>query len=357
MGENMKKFITLKLRFWKVFTALLCLVSIILIFIKPKEINSSVRSGITLCGEIIIPSLFPFTIVSIFMFKSGIISNICKIISPITKVLFKLDETTFGVYLLSLIAGYPVGAKLINELHKNKIISSKKAENMLYYCVNGGPAFIVIAVGLGLLNNKQIGLILLFSHILSSLIICFIIARFENFEDSNHNNIKKTNLISAFVESTADATTSMFSICSWVILFSVVSVVIELLVKNQEINTILSCLFEVTTGINKLSKIGTVSAISLTLGLSGICVHMQVISSIKNIRISYLPFFIVKFINGILSSIITSITLRLCPVTVATFSSFSKNDLKINSGSFPLFFALMLTSISFFTFYKSERIR
>lgn len=357
MGENMKKFATFKIKLWQGVAFFICFISTVLIFIKPDEIKGGVRDGLLLCAEIIIPSLFPFTIISLFLFKSGIIQFLGKLISPITKQLFHLDENTIGIVFLSFISGYPVGARLINELYENKCISLKKAETMLYYSVNGGPAFIVIAIGCGLLNNEKLGFILLSAHILSAIIICFTVARFESKEESTPSNFKKEKVMSAFVNSVADSTSTMFAICSWVVIFSVINVIIDIFCKGIELNVFLSSIFEVTNGIKKLSTVGTVPAISFALGFAGFSVHMQVLSSFKTLRISMIPFLIFRAINGLLSAIICSIILHFFPIARQTFSSFNETAVASNSCSIPLFFALILTSVSFMMFYKSDRIK
>ena len=356
MGEKMKRFAIFRLKLWQAVEFVACLLITVLIFIEPQRIKNGVTDGLNLCAEVIVPSLFPFTIVALFLFKSGIIGFIGKVLSPVTKKLFHLDENTAGVVLLSFIAGYPIGAKLINELYENKCITAKRAETMLYYSVNGGPAFIVIAVGCGMLNNEKLGVILLFAHILASLIICFLLARFENEEPSAAVKIERESTLSSFVNATADSVTSMFSICSWVIVFSVIGVVIDIFFKSPELNTVLSCVAEVTTGIKKLAFSGTVPSVSFFLGFSGISIHMQVLSSLKNFKISYSVFLIMRVINGILSSVICTLILHFFPIGVDTFSSFGKNaEYSTASMSVPLFFALMLTSATFLAFCKSQR--
>lgn len=351
----MKKLTSIKFKLKNIYSIFLCLIIIVLIFLKPTEIKEGINNGILLCLEIIVPSLFPFTIVSLFMFNSGIIYYLGKAVSPITKILFNLNETTFGVFVLSLIAGYPVGAKLINKMYEKEVITKAKAEHMLCYCVNAGPAFTIIAVGVGLLNSKKLGIILFFSNILASLSLSFIFARFEKRKEYIETTNKKESFISAFVNSTADATHSMINICSWIILFSVINEIIKIIIRNPTANLIITCFLEVSNGIIKLSNNGNIYDIAFLLSFAGFSVHMQVISSFKNFKVSYLLFFIFKIISGVVSTLICGILLKFFPVTTATFSSFNQETIQVNSNSIPLFVMLLLTTISFMAFYKSGR--
>ena len=108
----------------------------------PAISASGAKEGLMLCGSIIIPSLFPFTFCVMFINKSGILKFL-KPLNPITQFLFHLNYYEFSLFLLSLIGGYPLGAKLLNQSG----INDKKAKIMINYCINAGPAFVVLAVG------------------------------------------------------------------------------------------------------------------------------------------------------------------------------------------------------------------
>lgn len=357
MGEYMKKYKIFSLRIWQMVAFFICLICTLMIFIKPKEICLAAKEGLIVCGETVIPSLFPFTVIALFMFESGITFALGKLISPITKPLFKLNRDTASVVLMSFISGYPVGAKLIDGLHEKGYISSSKAEKMLCYSVNGGPAFITLAVGYGFLHSERAGVILLASHIIASLIICFIVARFDCEKEHSDQCPERKGILQAFVDSVAGASSTVFSICSWVILFSVLSQVISILINNENLSAVILSFTEVTAGVEQLAKIGTLPSIAFALGFAGFSVHMQIFSSLKTLRISVAPFLISRFLHGAISAIICSIIIKLFPQAVATVSTASGHVLHTNSGSIPLSFALMLTAAAFMFFYKSDRVK
>lgn len=112
---------------------------IYLLFAYPKHVSSGVQEGLTLCGQVIIPTLFPFVVVALFIAKSGIADMLGKWFAPITNILFHLPGNASCVIFMSLIGGYPVGIKMINELYSNNEISKDEAERMSLFCVNAGP--------------------------------------------------------------------------------------------------------------------------------------------------------------------------------------------------------------------------
>ena len=100
----------------------LIIVSIILI-LSPSMTNKSVKLGMNYCFNLLIPSLFPFMFISSFIVIIAMNMDCNKIINKITKFLFFLPGYTLPLILLSLIGGYPVGAKCAKILFDNKKIS------------------------------------------------------------------------------------------------------------------------------------------------------------------------------------------------------------------------------------------
>ena len=97
---------------------LFSIIFISLIIIFPEISKSGISRGLILTTNIVIPSLFPFLVCVLMIMKSNITVNNYYINNLIYKV-FGYNFNVFFVFVLSLLGGYPVGAKLINELVKN----------------------------------------------------------------------------------------------------------------------------------------------------------------------------------------------------------------------------------------------
>ena len=141
------------------------------IFAFSNQVKNGIVQGLITCANIIIPSLFPFAVISIFLTNSGLIFFLSKPLNKISNCIFKMNGYEFCIFILSLIGGYPIGATLLNQAVENKRISDNRSKLLINFCVNAGPAFIVLAVGDGIYHSKTIGLLLLCSHILASLIL------------------------------------------------------------------------------------------------------------------------------------------------------------------------------------------
>lgn len=284
----------------------------------PSTITDGAILGLKISSNIIIPSLFPFCVICLFIVKSDCLRFIENFISHFSLKLFKLTSNEFFVMIMSFIGGYPVGAKLINNLYKNNQIDKTTATVMMCYCVNAGPAFIIIAVGNCILNSRILGNVLLVSHITGSIIIAFVCRFFIKIKSENITIKKNISSVSdVFVESTADACTTVISICSFVVLFNVVINVINNL-NIPFFKKIIIPLLEITSGIMSCKNI---YVISMLLAWGGICVHFQLFFAAKDLKINKLYFYISRIAHSLLSFLITHIQLKLLPIHIQTLSN------------------------------------
>ncbi len=283
----------------------------------PAISANGAREGLIICGNVVIPSLFPFCVLALFCFKSGIIGYIARFLSPFSKRIFHLSGEQFCVLIMSCLAGYPVGIKLIKTLCAQDAITAEQAKRMSLYCINAGPAFILTAVGEGMLGNRYYGRILLFANLMATLIICFVT---EVRQTPPVSAVKKesTPISDAFVDATADAAKSIFGICGWVVLFSSILSIINCGVLPENVCKPLEYLFEVTTAAMATKNILLISAI---LSFCGLCVHCQVYSVGKGATAPYGKFLLFRAFHASISVLITYIFLKSDNRAIHTISN------------------------------------
>ena len=253
------------------------------------DISAGIRSGVSICGEVVIPSLFPFMILSEFIALSGAADMLSRPLGPFAKRVFGLKKSAAAPIFLSFISGYPVGASLAKKLYDGGKITRNDAEKMLTFTVNSSPAMIIFAVGAGMLGSKEYGYLLLTVHITASVINGILFSRIllkpaykkgkkrKNSDRENKNSIspfKKGavhyNIADAFVNATADASVSMLKICGCVILFAGI-------VSILDSRSIFAMIFEVTVGCKAAVGNG-INMVAAVLGFGGISVIMQVMT-------------------------------------------------------------------------------
>ncbi len=317
----------------------LCLSFMTCLLIYPSNASEGVKHGLRICATVIIPSLFPFTVVSLILFDVDLSVIANKRLNKICKVLFGLNVSQVYIFILSLLGGFPVGAKLIDSSYRKNMLSKKNAELMLGYCVNSGPAFIVLVVGSALWGNKKLGMLLLFASVLASLLIAAALAKSMDDISANESIIKKQEPFSdLFVRATYNATDSIFRVCGSVVIFSTIISLIEPLLTNCIFGDKILSILEITNGII-ISK-DNIYMTAFIIGFGGISVHFQVISVCTSIKIKYYKFFIFRILHGVLTTILLSILLKIFKVSISTIGI--NNEFSLELTKYSVTFSIML---------------
>lgn len=343
----------------KIFKKIVSLMSIIFIFslitliiIKPSLCREGAINGILICGRVIIPSLYPFTVCVLVLMKSGILNKL-YFISPVISKIFGINAQQFVIMLLSFIGGFPVGARLINEYTASGGTDKKQGGIMLNYCINAGPAFIVGSVGIGITGSKEIGYILLISHILSALVICFICRFFSSSPMPLTKTEKnKLSITDTFVISASDAASSVLNVCAFVILFSAINTYLTDFSKTVPFLKWILYFTEVTNGISNTNNI---LLISFILGFGGICVWCQVISAAKLVKINYALFILFRILQGGFSSAFTYILLKICNISIETFSNNKAFSLNLLYSTPALSISMLIMCIVFLISLRTKK--
>ena len=129
------------------------------------------KNGLSLWATKVLPSLFPFFVATELLCKTNFTYILGKLLNKFMRPIFNVPGEGSIALILGTISGYPIGAKVVCNLKKEKIISKIEAERLIAYTNNSGPLFIIATVGISLFSSKKLGIILLISHILSSIFV------------------------------------------------------------------------------------------------------------------------------------------------------------------------------------------
>ena len=119
------------------------------------------RNGLKLWANNVIPSLFPFFIAVELLVHTNIVYYLSKFLDKLMKPLFNVPGIATFPFVMGLISGYPVGAKIVSDLYSNGACTKDEAERMLVFTNNSGPLFILGTVGVAFYSNSTFGIILL----------------------------------------------------------------------------------------------------------------------------------------------------------------------------------------------------
>lgn len=200
----------------------------ILILINPAEISSAVSAAVKNCLEVIIPSLFAFTALSVYLQKSGLYRTVLKPLTfPLSKLL-RLDEELCAVIILGNIGGYPVGIKLLSSLVSSGRLDKDGASRLLCCCYGSGPSFVVGIAGMRVFGSVAAGVMIFASCLLSSLVMAVLVRLKGNIALKPENG--GVDLGSeCFISSVESAARVMFTVCVMITGFAVINRLMEII--------------------------------------------------------------------------------------------------------------------------------
>ncbi|MFU0832980.1 MAG: Sporulation integral membrane protein YlbJ [Oscillospiraceae bacterium] len=297
------------------------------LLIFPAQAAQGAKNGIGYCLDVLIPSLYPFMVLSVFVVKSGLARKIGCYLEGVTQTLFHLPGSTAPTILMSLIGGYPAGARSIAALYEDGQLSQRQAERMLGFCVNAGPSFIITAVGAGFLKSPRAGVILFAAQG-----IVFLLLGIGSGITAKHQisvgvskKTKETGVSKALIVSAADAARSTINMCCFVILFAALMNLLRMVCTDPIRSAGLSAILEVTGGCADLARLKAPPwAVSAAIGWGGICVHFQVFSTLTELDFSKARFLFFRLLQAILSAAVSWGLMLLFPETKEAFCNFTE---------------------------------
>ena len=328
------------------FRTLVCTLGLLLagsgLVLAPGEAMKGAKTGLELCFNVIIPSLFPFFVLSALVVDLGLASYLGRVLEPVMRPLFRVSGPCASAVALGFVGGYPVGARTALSLYEKGLCSKVEAERLLAFCNNSGPAFILGVVGAGVFGDSRVGLLLYLVHALASLLVGLLF-RFYGGREKSRPQAKKraqpiaaVRLSTAFTGSVTRSFQSTLSICAFVTFFSVT---IQLLthfgvftalagalgshfaplgLTEEWAMRLLTGLIEISSGVWSLSGAGTlagrVSMAAFMLGWAGLSVHCQVLSFLADSGLSTRTYILGKLLHGGLSALLMGALARLWPL-------------------------------------------
>ncbi len=239
--------------------------------------GQGIREGLTLCGDVVVPALFPMMVAANFLARSGGADLLSRLLAPVLSPLLRLPRAACATVVLSFLSGYPTGAALVTRLRQEGQIDGATARRMTDFCINAGPGMILLAVGKGMLGSYQAGWILLGCHVLASLVIGGVGARWAPRPGNTPPAPSKTEGVAdAFVNATADSCGQILTLSGFVLLFSGVA---ALLPPAWQVAL---PLLEVTRGTVALAQAGCpLPVMAAALGFGGLSVQFQALSQCR----------------------------------------------------------------------------
>ena len=301
------------------------------LLLAPKTTSEAAREGLYICIDILIPSLFPFFVLSTMTIELGLARYIGRALEPAMRPLFHVGGPCAAAVALGFLGGYPVGAKCAIALYEKGQCSKEEAERLLAFCNNSGPAFILGAAGVGILGSTRAGWLLYLTHTAASLTVGLLFRFYKRGKTAPPERrggvFEAVSLPDAFTRSVKSSFASVFYISSFVIFFTVAVRLLYTsgalpmaadalsalfapagLTKNAAQN-LLTGLIELTSGLFSLqggatSRLaGRMAMAAFMLGWAGLSVHCQVLSFIGQSGLSPRTYLAGKILHACISAV------------------------------------------------------
>ncbi len=298
----------------RLFFAFLCIFAIVQVVLFPTIYIDAFYFGLNVFCTALLPLLFPFFIFSSLLVQTGVLRDFSERYFAKTAEKLHLSKHFPYVFLLAILSGYPMNAKLTCDLYQNGDITKEECERLAFSTSCSGIIFVCVTVASVLFHTEKIGFPLLICHI-SSCILGYYTYNFffhkasmtanystNNLLKINGDSTFKFNIFESFTKSVSSALSSILLVGAYVCIFSVLSKMLETCGLFPSSSGLLSAflkgVFEITIGIKQISliaitKLSLASTVAL-ISFGGISINMQSLALLISSGVSSVKYFALK---------------------------------------------------------------
>lgn len=148
------------------------------IIIYPERYVSSCFQGFAMWAECVLPSLFPFMVITLIFIKSGVAEKSALPLKRLTGF-FKLPPAAAVCFVISICSGYPAGSKAVVEFYEGGCLNSNDCKRLAAICSTSGPLFIIGSIGVKMMGDKSAGWKILLAHAAAVLVTGLLFSLFS----------------------------------------------------------------------------------------------------------------------------------------------------------------------------------
>lgn len=290
--------------------------------------TACMREGLSLCAHTVVPSLFPFLVLTELLVMSGagelLGTPLVRILGPISG----LSRTGSTAFALGLVCGFPTGARCAILSYERGMIGQTECEHIIACASIPSSAFLIGAVGGVLWGDTRFGVHLYASAFLSAFFCSVLLhvlrkqRKQEAIEEFSYIPTRprfEAPMLSAAIK---NATLNTLLICAYVIFFATlagaIGVVLARFSAGVGVRAALSLLLELAGGVRAASKAEpqwlAILLTGISVGWSGISVHCQMLSLCQGYKLSLRPYLAARSLQAILCPLFLFLLLILIPL-------------------------------------------
>ncbi|MBQ7638034.1 MAG: hypothetical protein IJS90_03940 [Clostridia bacterium] len=285
------------------------------------EIKDGAKEGMEICLGSIIPSLFPTLIISSFITEAGIPPGIRKALFFPIKKMTSISENAAECFIFGLTAGYPVGVKTAFALYKQKRLDINSARICALANISPGIVFCTAIVGKNMFSSSAAGTTMLFSVMLSNLLLAVILGRKKGSNETATKEDRPFDFPVALTGSVSSAFRSTAMVCAWITAFSAFLRPLKKLVRSP----FLSVFAEVTSAAVFCASKKSLPLCAFSLGFGGLCLFFQLLPELTELKTGPLKYLLCRLFAGGAAYVFESVLLRFLPEEIAASASNAKS--------------------------------
>ncbi len=296
----------------KTWTGAAAAAAFIVLILDSKTALYGASEGIELCIRSVIPSLFPFFVMSI-MLTSIFMGASMPILRPLGK-LCGISAGAETIFLTGFLGGYPTGAQCVNQAYRAGQLKHDTAGRLLGFCSNAGPAFLFGMVAMRFTKIRYAWVLWLI-QILSAVLVGMLLPG----KDQSNTSLVPAQPVT-LQQALRRSVVIMAEVCGWIILCRMLVAFCSrwfLWALDDWAQVLFIGVLELANGCFQLGRIADEGLrfviCSIILSLGGICVLLQTRSVTKDVGLGkYIPGKLLQAcISGIMSAVFWQILQKI----------------------------------------------
>jgi sporulation integral membrane protein YlbJ len=331
----------------------------------PMVVLQSARRGLQTWGNIVLPSLLPFFVISDLLMSLGFVAILGTLLEPAMRPLFNLPGSSGFVFTVSYLSGFPLCAILTTRLRRQNLCTRQEGERLVAFTSNASPLFILGAVSVGMYHNPTLGPLIIGIHYLSNFICGLLWGALSKKNNrpttkvagsnwrslllvmERSSGIGKSSFGSLLGDTVRNATLTLLAIGAYITTFSVLIAVLQasgifpaleqwlmplghlLQLDRSLLRSMLIGFFEITMGINAASQsngsmLQQLMVIETLLAWNGLAVQAQVSGMMKDCDLGVLPYLGTRLLQVPMALVITYFSYLLFRPQLAAVSALTQ---------------------------------
>ncbi|SHK38883.1 nucleoside recognition domain-containing protein [Hespellia stercorisuis] len=299
-----------------------CILLLFFLFLCfPHEVFQGASRGLDLWFRTVLPTLFPFVILSSLLLETNSIHYMTDLVYPILRPLLGVSKAGSFAVIVGFLCGYPMGAKITAQLFSAKKITEQEAGYLLSFCNNASPVFIIDYIAAVILKNvwpvSRILLILIAAPLIVSIPYRFFYLTGSRLcagtLPAPSGSARSRDTFILLNNAILNGFETLIYVAGYIMLFTIILTIGAHLCSMPRLLCLLANL-EITSGLLFLRQLPLTETQLLLLVLpmasfGGVCSIFQTRCMLRGTSISIRPYITEKLVTALVTSLLTIVFL------------------------------------------------